>query len=202
MDDYMDITSERDVSDAVMEQSESCAALKESDIPVYNDIPDNTIIFRSMDGSAYLIDKTAIDWELSALNEYAIESNLFAVQQTLQKLMMLNQNDITPEDTDFALTAVKDIVVGSGCTPKYTLTYPNADDYVLAQLYCIDAMQLCNLILKEIAIFKTNKSIMDCLNFITQEDVTHEDQIPEDIKSVPGWDKQNLRECNAEGGSA
>lgn len=202
MEEYKDITSERDVSNEVMEQDEEMCEFNGSDIPIFNDVPEHTLVFRSMDGVAYLLNKEAIDWDQMVANEDVIESNLFSIREMLQSLMKISSTDITPEDTDFAMNAAKDIVIGSGCTPKYTMTYPNADDYTIAQLYCIDAMQLCNLLLREIAILKTNKSIMDCLNFITQEDVTHEDQIPEDNKSVPGWDEQNLGECNAEGGSA
>lgn len=172
MDEYKDITSDRDVSEDVMDHEE--CVIQENEVPLYNDIPENAIIFQSMDGHQYLIDRNTINWEMTAQNEDTIHSNMLIIRQTLMS-MIFSRHDLTAEDTEFANTVIKDMVIGFGCTPKYTAVFPDADDYDLGQLYCLDALQLMNILLKEVAVFNVNKSIADCLNLFTQEETTHED---------------------------
>lgn len=172
MTNYEDITDDRDVSEAVMDHDETTAP--DTEIPLYQEVPDNAFVFHSMDGHHYLIDRTLIDWEKTAANEEVIQQNMFVVRQQLLNLF-LSRDGVTESDTEFANTVVKDIVTGFGCTPKYTATFPEADHYDIAQMYCIDALEIMNLLLKEIAVFNVNKSIADCLNSFTQEDTTHED---------------------------
>jgi len=182
MNEFTDITSERDVSEEVMNHDadsiEECV-IDQSEVPLYNEIPENAIIFHSMDGHDYMIDRTSIDWNLTAQNEDNIHSNMLVIRQTLMSLIF-SKNDLRPSDTEFGNTVVKDMVIGFGCTPKYTAIFPDADDYDLAQLYCIDALQLMNLILTEVSVFKVNKSFADCLNLFSQEENTHEDSIQQD----------------------
>lgn len=177
MNEMIDMTLERDVSEEVidheMEQQEEHAM--ESELPSYAEVPENGIVFHSMDCHHYLIDRNAVDWEQTAANKETIENNLFVVRQQLMNIMLLGPDGATEEDTEFARTVVKDIVIGIGCTPKYTATFPEASHYTIAQMYCIDAIEIMHLMLKEIAIFNMNKSIADCLNLFSQEDETHED---------------------------
>lgn len=196
MANYEDITEDRDVSEAVMDHDEE--SIPENEIPLYQEIPDNAIIFHSMDGHHYMIDRGSVNWEQTAANEDYLQQNMFVIRQQLMNLF-LSRDGVTEVDTEFARTVVKDIVTSTGCTPKYTATFPEADHYDIAQMYCIDALELMNLFLKEIAVFNVNKSIADCLNSFTQEDISHEDRVQYDQPAVPGGDTTDYGEHTSAG---
>lgn len=163
-----DVTNEHDVSDLVNDHNaivgdfdgDSLPMHQEADIQTYGEVPENAIIFKSMDGKSYLIDKTCIDWDQTADNIHALESNVTVVRQSLMSLFFDKKN----ADTSYANTEIKNLIVGLGCTPKYSVTFPNADEFDTAVMYCIDALELMNIIISEIKLYLTNKSVTDLIN--------------------------------------
>ena len=170
-DEFIDVTNENDVSEQIMDHD---SMVHESEIPVYHEIPDNALVFHSMDGRHYLINKDLIDWDQTADNLSCLENNMTVVRQALMSMFL----DKTHADTSYANTEIKDMIINFGCTPKYDVTFPDADDYDKAQMYCIDALELMNIIILEVKNYLVNKSFMDCLNNITE--VPHGNYVQED----------------------
>jgi len=179
---HIDITEERDVSEEVMEHAEE-HTVDESTIPSDDEMPVNGIIFHSMDGKRYLINRDSINWMDAAASVQTIESNLLVVRQVLQQLIASAVEPNSEPDTSFALSVIKDIVEGF-CKPTYTELYSGLDtadnDYHLAVLYCTDAIELMNIMLKEIAVFNVSKSFSDLFNIYSQEEIPNDDHIQED----------------------
>lgn len=168
MNDHMtDVTNEHDVSDDVMLHDESAIpSINEDDVDM-----SNSMRFVSMDTNTYLMDKSIINWEETLKNKQNIEENLFFVRKVLNELIF-QHNESHNSGIDEAFGPVLDFIKEFGFDPtkSYSKMYPDANDFDFALMYCIDAIEIMNVLLHEIASYEGAKnaigSIMETMNNI------------------------------------
>lgn len=181
-----DVTDDKDVSDVVNEY-DSSKDEEPIDISLNTDNTSvDAIIFNSMDGHQYFMDKNAINWDETMKSESDLRDNLMYVQSLLRSVLTERGTDGT-ENAEYTLTTVRRFIEEFGFTPKYNEAYPDAQVYDYAICYCIDAIEIMHLMLEAIVEYKGSKfsfgnSILNSLiNSITnEEELENEDPVQED----------------------
>lgn len=173
---FQDVTSDRDVSDAVQEHDEDMAEVEIDGAPhqmpidaIPNLNNEDTIVFRSVDHTQYLINRKAIDWATMAQGMDAMTQNWNAIHTEIENLIYLKTTGgDCQEDIDFVLETVPNLI-NAFVKPDYDRVYPNLDDHTRAILYCIDFQVLMGILMREVAVFNVSKSLSDLFNIISQE---------------------------------
>ena len=179
-----DVTDDVDVSEQVN------VPAQELKLPVFAEQPENSIIFASMDGGKYCIDRNSINWEETAERIDVMEENVEMVRNMLMSVIFErcqnnSENDCNTSATEQTITVVRSFVEDFGLKPKYMETYPDAQVYDLAVCYCTDAIGLLQLILVEVAKYNVGKSVMDSLfTTLSEEEKTNENRVQEGTESA------------------
>lgn len=174
-----DVTDERDVSSNI-EEYDTTINPEPMDIPVVNDVPESSVVFSSLDGRKYLIDKTTINWDETAANESNLIENKSMILNMLMSIIYERSSSVDTESAEYATSVIRNFINEFGLIPKYNEVYPDASTHDIAICYCVDAIGIIDTILIEIARYNGNKSVMDCLiNSITEEEPTNEDHVQE-----------------------
>lgn len=174
-----DVTDERDVSSNI-EEYDTTANPEPMDIPVVDNVPETSVVFSSLDGRKYLIDKTTIDWDETAANESNLVENKSMILNMLMSIISECSSSDDTESAEYAISVIRNFINEFGLIPKYNVVYPDASVHDIATCYCVDAIGIIDTILIEIARYNGNKSVMDCLiNSITEEEPTNEDHVQE-----------------------
>lgn len=167
-DGMTDVTTECDVSEMITsyesDKTEDDASSMMSSMPTFQEVPPDTIVFSSMDGKHYMIDKNSINWEETAKCADIMERNIFEIRQTLMSMMCNKDLAVAftssepPQEIQYVHDVVRKFVEDFGFEPEYEVVYPYGTDYDIAQCYCIDAIELINLIMCEIKIYKSQNN--------------------------------------------
>ena len=176
-----DVTNDRDVSDVVEEYDTSSEIMEPMDIPVVDDVPESSVVFSSLDGRKYLIDKTTINWDETAANESNLVANKSMILNMLMSVISERASSVDTESAEYATSVIRNFINEFGLIPKYNEVYPDASVHDIAICYCVDAISIINIILIEIARYNGNKSVMDCLinSISNKEETTNEDHVQE-----------------------
>ncbi len=174
-----DVTDERDVSSNI-EEYDTTANPEPMDIPVVDDVPETSVVFPSLDGRKYLIDKTTINWDETAANESNLIENKSMILNMLASVISERSSSIDTESAEYATSVIRNFINEFGLIPKYNEVYPDASTHDIAICYCVDAIGVIDTILIEIARYNGNKSVMDCLiNSLNKEEPTNENHVQE-----------------------
>ena len=167
--DAIDITQERDVSEAVELHDAETQPIEGPDDESVN--MSDCIRFVSMDTNEYLMDKSIINWDATSENERNIRENMFLVRKILNELIF-QKNSGDRSAIDQAFDVVEPFLAEFGFHPleNYKKMYPGCDDYDISLMFCIDAIEIMNVILREIAAYSgaknAIKSIMETMSSI------------------------------------
>lgn len=174
-----DVTDERDVSSNI-EEYDTTANPEPMDIPVVDDVPETSVVFSSLDGRKYLIDKTTINWDETAAKESNLVENKSLILNMLMSIISERSSSIDTESAEYATSVIRNFINEFGLIPKYNEVYPDASTHDIAICYCVDAIGVIDTILIEIARYNGNKSVMDCLiNSLNKEEPTNENHVQE-----------------------
>lgn len=174
-----DVTDERDVSSNI-EEYDTAANPEPMDIPVVDDVPETSVVFSSLDGRKYLIDKTTINWDETAAKESNLVENKSLILNMLMSIISERSSSIDTESAEYATSVIRNFINEFGLIPKYNEVYPDASTHDIAICYCVDAIGVIDTILIEIARYNGNKSVMDCLiNSLNKEEPTNENHVQE-----------------------
>lgn len=158
-EEFNDVTEERDVTDAVIEHDVTAA----DEIPEEEEvtIDPNQLKFVSMDGRVYLADRDAIDWDATSSAESVqnLEQNLFIARQMLREAMFSRHEKGDIPIVHTIHDVVKPYLSDFGYTPDYMGTYPDATQIDMAIMYCIDIIEVLNVVLREVAILNAIKQV-------------------------------------------
>lgn len=174
-----DVTDERDVSSNI-EEYDTTANPEPMDIPVVDDVPETSVVFSSLDGRKYLIDKTTINWDETAAKESNLIENKSLILNMLMSIISERSSSADTESAEYATSVIRNFINEFGLIPKYNEVYPDASTHDIAICYCVDAIGVIDTILIEIARYNGNKSVMDCLiNSLNKEEPTNENHVQE-----------------------
>lgn len=174
-----DVTDERDVSSNI-EEYDTTANPEPMDIPVVDDVPETSVVFSSLDGRKYLIDKTTINWDETAAKESNLVENKSLILNMLMSIISERSSSADTESAEYATSVIRNFINEFGLIPKYNEVYPDASTHDIAICYCVDAIGVIDTILIEIARYNGNKSVMDCLiNSLNKEEPTNENHVQE-----------------------
>lgn len=174
-----DVTDERDVSSNI-EEYDTTVNPEPMDIPIVDDVPETSVVFSSLDGRKYLIDKTTINWDETAANESNLIENKSMILNMLASVISERSSSADTESAEYATSVIRNFINEFGLIPKYNEVYPDASTHDIAICYCVDAIGIINTILIEIARYNGNKSVMDCLiNSLNKEEPTNENHVQE-----------------------
>lgn len=157
----IDVTETHDVSDEIMEHDAACC-----DCGHDHELPEKTadqlIEFRSISNRVYMIDPDAIDWAETSKPE-----NVEGLEQNMQRIRDMLCDLLTEhDDTDDAKNVVFNVVYGfltdMGIDPltAYQERIPDIRDFDMAVMLCIDAIELTNVILRHVAVYKTGTDLL------------------------------------------
>lgn len=154
-----DITRERDVTDETQTYEETTV-----EEPVEQSSSKDSITFVSMDTNMYYMDKSIVDWESTLQNKQNLEDNMFAVRKILNELMFA-RHDNASEAIETTFNVVLPFIQEFGFDPtaNYKKTYPDCDDYDIALMYCIDAIEIMHTLLQELAVYEANSTLMSSM---------------------------------------
>lgn len=174
-----DVTDERDVSSNI-EEYDTTVNPEPMDIPIVDDVPETSVVFSSLDGRKYLIDKTTINWDETAAKESNLVENKSLILNMLMSIISERSSSIDTESAEYATSVIRNFINEFGLIPKYNEVYPDASTHDIAICYCVDAIGVIDTILIEIARYNGNKSVMDCLiNSLNKEEPTNENHVQE-----------------------
>ena len=174
-----DVTDERDVSSNI-EEYDTTANPEPMDIPVVDDVPETSVVFSSLDGRKYLIDKTTINWDETAAKESNLIENKSLILNMLMSIISERSSSADTESAEYATSVIRNFINEFGLIPKYNEVYPDASTHDIAICYCVDAIGVIHTILIEVARYNGNKSVMDCLiNSLNKEEPTNENHVQE-----------------------
>lgn len=159
MSDQIDLTQERDVSDEVSDyEAETNTEPTAEEEPK----PEDIIRFISMDTYSYSITKNAINWEETADNVQDLNSNLFLIRKLMNELIFNRHSTNSADTITRVMGLVLPFIQGFGFDPttNYKAIYPDCDDFDIALMYCIDAMEIMKKILEEIRVYQTSKNLI------------------------------------------
>ena len=146
-----DITKERDVTHETQTYEETSV-----EEPAEQSSSKDTITFVSMDTNIYYMDKSIVDWESTLQNKRNLEDNMFAVRKILNELMFARHdaNNVSETiETTFNIVLPFIQEFGFDPTANYKKIYPDCDDYDIALMYCIDAIEIMRTLLQELAVY-------------------------------------------------
>lgn len=117
------------------------------------DEPPYTIHFTSMDGRTYLIDGNEIDWDALATEDSIknLQENLQMAHQYERELMFAAHETTRPAILDTVYESVPEFMEKSfGFGTAYHDTYPDATEWDVAMMMCIDLTELLTIMLHEV----------------------------------------------------
>lgn len=166
------MANDRDVSEDVMK-------FDASQQPPDPNETDYTIPFQSMDSRVYYMDGNQINWIETAQKVDDIKQNLFMVRQLMRELMFARHDDPTAAINQ-VFEQVRPFIQEFGFDPteNYHKIYPDCDDFDIAIMYCVDAMEIMNVIITEITSFKSRSELISQMFETLQtpnENVSEED---------------------------
>ena len=165
LENTQDVTDEVDVSEAVQEVNSDDIVdqgVSIDTVQTFKAIPEGMTVLNSMDGNKYLLNLSTVDWAETASeqNMQNINANEEFVRAVFREVIFAHtMADTDPDaaqkyETGPAIDTVRAYVDGFGLKPLYKETYPNASDYDIDIMWCIDALEITRVVRTQCEIWR------------------------------------------------